>query len=110
MGGWDQMRARIIGSAKRNEDGSPNWTTGRPMIYTFSTCSDSIRTIPVLQHDPSRAEDLDTDAEDHAADDWRYACMSRPWIKSLTKETDLKGDGYVSRKTDREAEYSVNVL
>jgi len=23
-------------------------------------------------------EDLDTAMEDHAADEWRYACMSRP--------------------------------
>lgn len=71
MGGWDQMRSRLRGVDEK-----------RPMIVTFSTCTDSIRTIPVLQHDPSRAEDLDTEAEDHAADEWRYACMSRPWAKS----------------------------
>ena len=53
------------------------------MIVAFSTCTDSIRTIPVLQHDPDKPEDLDTTAEDHAADDWRYACMSRPWIRPL---------------------------
>lgn len=70
MGGWDQMRARMIG------DGDT------PMIFCFSTCTDSIRTIPVLQHDASRPEDLDTNSEDHNADDWRYACMSRPWLKT----------------------------
>lgn len=69
MGGWDQMRARLRGEA---ED--------RPMIACFDTCKDSIRTIPVLQHDPNRPEDVDTEAEDHAADEWRYACMSRPWV------------------------------
>ena len=67
LGGWDQMRQRMKG-----ED-------GRPMIYTFSTCVDSIRTIPALQHDQDKPEDLDTDGEDHAADEWRYACMSRPY-------------------------------
>ena len=66
IGGWDQLRARMIGD-------------GRPMIFVFSTCSDSIRTIPALQHDPLRPEDLNTGAEDHAADEWRYAVMSRPW-------------------------------
>jgi len=101
MGGWDQVRARLIGSAKRNEDGSVNWNSGRPMIYCFSTCRESIRTIPVLQHDQSRAEDLDTDAEDHAADDWRYACMSRPWIKSIDKGADRKSDPYRPRVEDR---------
>jgi hypothetical protein len=68
MGGWDQMRQRMMGDEA-------------PMIYCFKTCTDSIRTIPSLQHDPNRAEDLDTSAEDHAADEWRYACMSRPWAR-----------------------------
>ena len=69
MGGWDQMRSRLIG------------IDDRPMVYCTTVCHDSIRTIPALQHDEMRPEDLDTDGEDHAADDWRYACMSRPWTK-----------------------------
>ena len=94
MSGWDQMRARLVGSAPRLADGGVNWKAGRPMIYCFATCRDSIRTIPVLQHDQTRAEDLDTDAEDHACDEWRYACMSRPWIKSAAKDPELKRDAY----------------
>lgn len=68
LGGWDQMRARLVGK------------DGRPMIYFFETCKDSIRTIPALQHDPDNPEDVDTEAEDHAPDEVRYACMSRPWL------------------------------
>jgi hypothetical protein len=71
MSGWDAMRARIRGGRDR------------PMVYCFNTCIASIRTIPVLQHDPDRAEDLDTESEDHAADDWRYACSSRPWRRHV---------------------------
>ncbi len=67
MGGWDQMRARISGDG----DG--------PGLVVFSTCLDFIRTVPVLQHDTARPEDVDTNAEDHAADEARYACMSRPY-------------------------------
>jgi len=74
-GGWDQMRARLIG-----ED-------DRPMIYWFSTCADSIRTIPALQHSETRPEDVDTDGEDHAADQARYAAMSRPYIRPKQDET-----------------------
>ena len=48
------------------------------MLYVFDTCRDFIRTVPVLQHDPMRPEDLDTAAEDHIADETRYACLSRP--------------------------------
>jgi hypothetical protein len=46
---------------------------GRPMIVTFSSCVDRIRNIPFLQHDQDRPEDLMTDSEDHAGDEWRYA-------------------------------------
>lgn len=74
MGGWDQMRARLVGDSE-----------GRPMIFFFNTCKDSIRTIPALQHDETNPEDLDTDGEDHAADEVRYACMSRPWIPKEVK-------------------------
>lgn len=74
MGGWDQMRSRLTG----DED-------GYPMLFFFDTCIHSIRTIPSLQHDEDKPEDLDTTAEDHAADETRYACMSRPWVNSAPK-------------------------
>ena len=74
MGGWDQMRARMVG-----EDlGDPHGQL--PMMFVFSTCTDFIRTVPALQHDSSRPEDLDTSAEDHAADEARYGLMSRPYV------------------------------
>jgi hypothetical protein len=47
--GWGQVRGRLHG----NDDGDP-------MTFCFSTCVDSIRTIPVLQHAQDRLEDLDT--------------------------------------------------
>lgn len=53
------------------------------MLAIFDTCHAFARTVPVLQHDPARPEDLDTSAEDHVADEVRYACMSRPWAPTL---------------------------
>lgn len=64
--GWQQLRARLNG-----EDGTP-------LIYVTEVCRDSIRTVPSVQHDDNRPEDIDTDSEDHACDDWRYGCMARP--------------------------------
>jgi hypothetical protein len=55
------------------------------MLYVFDICTDFIRTVPMLQHDAERPEDLDTAAEDHVADEARYACMSRPWIAPSAK-------------------------
>ena len=53
----------------------------------------SPRTIPFLQHDPDRHEDVMTDSEDHACDEWRYACMSRPWVpmKEAPKPENISG-------------------
>ena len=76
IGGWDQVRQRLLG----DDQG--------PKILAFTTCRDSIRTLPTLQHDPDKPEDLDTDSEDHAADDWRYACMSRPWTRPKLESYD----------------------
>lgn len=77
VAGWDQMRARLVG----DDD---------PMIYTFETCLDSIRTVPMMQHDKLKIEDINTDMEDHAADEWRYACMSRPFVKANPLATPAK--------------------
>lgn len=64
------MRDRLIG------------LDGSPMIYVFKTAIDFIRTVPVLQHDDVRPEDLDTGSEDHCADATRYGVMARPWYRN----------------------------
>jgi Terminase large subunit, T4likevirus-type, N-terminal len=89
IGGWDMMRARLVG------DGD-----GRPMLVVFSTCVDFIRTVPFLQHDPDKNEDVLTDSEDHAGDECRYACMSRPWIPHKEPPKPENVSGYkVARET-----------
>ena len=72
--GWAEMRRRLVG------------VNGKPLLYFLSTCVDSIRTIPTLQIDETDPEDLDTEGEDHAADETRYACMSRPWTEFQPEE------------------------
>lgn len=65
--GHNQIRQRL-----RGEPG------GEPMLFFLDCCADSIRTFPIQQHESENSEDLDTDAEDHAVDETRYAVMSRP--------------------------------
>jgi len=89
MGGWDQLRARLVG------------TEGLPMIYCFSTCAASIRTLPALQHDPDKMEDVNTESEDHAADEWRYACMSRPFAVPRIQTTPKIKIGYYPARATR---------
>lgn len=68
VAGWNQVRQRLRG--ENDEDG--------PLWYVMSTGTELIRTLPGLQHDETDPEDLDTEGEDHAGDELRYACMSRP--------------------------------
>jgi hypothetical protein len=100
MGGWDQLRSRLVGDCLRNDATQEVlWDTGKPALFLFDTCRDLIRTLPALQHDKSRAEDVDTEGEDHAADELRYACMSRPYIAPARPVKPLRRDGYGRKET-----------
>lgn len=77
--GWAIMR-QLLGNIPLSHL-EPEGARTDPMVFLLETCEDSIRTIPTLQHDENKLEDLDTEGEDHAADEWRYGLMSRPWVK-----------------------------
>ena len=68
--GWEQLQWRLDPGGDDNVD-------EEPLIIFHESCEHTIRTLPLLQHDEKNPEDLDTEAEDHAADETRYAVMSR---------------------------------
>lgn len=65
---------------------------GFPQMYVFRNCKAFIRTMPLLQYDEHKPEDLDTDGEDHVADEVRYFCMARP-VKPVLGKTADKWEG-----------------
>lgn len=73
MGGFDQIRARLRGHDPQ----------GEPMFYVFNTGKNLIRTLPIMQHSEHNPEEMDTDIEDHAVDELRYALMSRPFTANV---------------------------
>jgi hypothetical protein len=60
-----------------------------PGLWVFDNCTHFIRTVPVLQSDPDKPDDVDTKAEDHAGDEARYAIMSRG-VGATVGETDVR--------------------
>lgn len=64
INGWAQVQYRL----QFDED-------GRPRLYVFENCKAFRRTIPLMMYDENRVEDIDTDLEDHIADETRYMCM-----------------------------------
>ena len=73
--GWMQMHYRMMFDEN-----------GYAQMYVSRECRDFIRTIPTLQYDEHRVEDLDSRGEDHIADETRYFCMSRPITPRLPEE------------------------
>lgn len=74
-----------------------------PKIKFFSTCVNIIRTLPELQHDEKHPEDLDSNGEDHAADEIRY------FLRTLRETKAPKRESPVERKM-RQNESSVNAF
>ncbi len=79
--GWQQMYSRL------SWDGVDE---GEPMLYVTDDCRDWWRTVPALQHDELKREDINTKMEDHAGDDCRYACMARP-VSRVPKVRKIEG-------------------
>ena len=99
IAGWMQLHNRLI------FDGN-----GVPMLYVFSTCRDFIRTVPQLQYSRTQPEDVDTEGEDHIADESRYLCMMVPILPEREKSPktvrifdplDREIRGYAQRREER---------
>lgn len=66
--GWQLIRGRLMESKKDRME--------EPGLFVFDTCRQFIRTVPVLPRSDRDPDDIDTDAEDHVADEARYRCLA----------------------------------
>ncbi len=77
MGGWTELRARLKGNAD-----------GHPMIVLMDHCKAIVRTLPMLQHDPTQPGGCRHRQRGSRGQSARYAAMSRPFIaRRLDDET-----------------------
>ncbi|MBO4854653.1 MAG: phage terminase large subunit [Oscillospiraceae bacterium] len=88
--GWMQLHYRM----SFDED-------GYPMLYVFRNCRAFIRTVPQLLYADAAPEDVDTRQEDHAADESRYFCMSRPIAPRRQAASELMDDPLNMLKSGR---------
>ena len=65
----------------------------RPMLMVFNTCTDFIRTIPLLMPSATRPEDVDSTMEDHVYDENRYFLMS-DFVKHPLRALDRQNRPY----------------
>lgn len=95
--GWDQVRARLVGDGES------------PALFITDRCEHLIRTLPALQSDQTNPEDLDTEAEDHAADALRYLCMARPYVTKGRKPKPVANQGLRLDTLFKERERRINL-
>jgi hypothetical protein len=67
IAGWAGMRAMLHEATRPQE--------GRPGMWISARCKYFWKTVPFIERDPSRPEDVLTTGPDHAADAARYAAM-----------------------------------
>lgn len=71
--GWETMRVAMF-NAQPPEGGGPR---EEPGLFCFRSCQDGfIRTVPTIPRSTKDLDDVDTDAEDHVADESRYVILS----------------------------------
>ena len=67
---WQKVRQRLNASLQ-----FPMEEAG---MFVFDSCHQFIRTVPVLHRSESNLDDIDTDLEDHIADETGYMCLFKP--------------------------------
>lgn len=72
--GWDLMHQYLRWKKKDPDTGIA--LIEQPKFKVFSTCKNFIRTIPMLVHDEKNPDDIDTNGEDHIADECRYVLQT----------------------------------
>lgn len=82
-------KARLPGKMEVHERLKFN-PDGVPGMYIFNTCKDWIRTVPNLPYSDKKAEDIDTEAEDHDYDATRYFLMEHPLTASKKPPREYK--------------------
>ncbi|MFZ9311748.1 MAG: hypothetical protein ACO24O_09650, partial [Arenimonas sp.] len=65
--GWEKMRQYLAAALQSPME--------MPGLVVFENCIQWLRTVPTLPRDEKNRDDVDTDAEDHAADETRYMLM-----------------------------------
>lgn len=83
--GWQRFRQYL--------EASSNDEIENPGLWIFDNCLEFARTVPVLQMDTSKPDDIDTTSEDHIADECRYLLQSLTMSGKASGASKLRMEG-----------------
>lgn len=76
---WQVIRDMLTAAKEKNKES--------PGMYVFNTCRQFKRTIPTLQRDEKNPEDIDSNSEDHIADETGYMVITPIYKSGSVKVT-----------------------
>ena len=91
--GWANMRQMLMASVQNEGAG----------LYVFDTLTQFLRTVPVAPRDAVNPDDIDTDYEDHALDQSRYATYKKVQTVTITDMFPERMSTAASRDPNRHA-------
>ena len=77
ISGWNIIRTMLSASKRKLQE--------HPHLYFFRAAAHHLRTLPMMQRDKKKPEDIDSDLEDHAMDSMRYGITRKQMNMSLGK-------------------------
>lgn len=90
VSGWTQIKKMLKACIPPiDEEKQKVWIQEEPGVFAFNTCRHFIRTFPELPRDSKKPDDIDTNVEDHIADEFRYRIMD-----SAVKHSKVKAVGF----------------
>lgn len=75
--GWAKMRQLLRAAVVEPQE--------EPGLFVCESCTEFIRTVPVLERDDKDFEDVNSESEDHIADGSRYRCLELQLGKPRTQ-------------------------
>lgn len=76
--GWLVMRRMLRAALCQDSEGKPlQVPREEPAMFFFRTCPSAIDLLPSMSRDDKDLDDIDTDAEDHIADEVRYRARNK---------------------------------
>lgn len=71
--GWLVMRRLLRAALNQDDEGKPRGKPREaPAMFFFRTCASAIELLPSMSRSDKDLDDVDTDSEDHVADECRY--------------------------------------
>ena len=94
VSGWQRVHSYLADGPACLYHREQGWATCPKLHVLDGAAPNLVRTLPALPYDPHRTEDVDTHAEDHAADALRYALINLGQGPKFFLDSTTAADGH----------------